>query len=113
MQPITIKDYLSEKLIKYHEHGKELITHCLFNEAHLYFNAQTGQYQCKKCLTEGNMLTLMKQLGDNPGDYDIAGHEKVNFEPRVTAKKNAIDEKDVTKYHKALPKEIREYLINR
>ena len=54
----TIKEYLSEKGIIYRENGKELITKCIFNncdndsasnEGHLYFNTETGQYDCKKC----------------------------------------------------------------
>ena len=71
MTNITLRDYLNEKRIKYTERGNEIMAHCVFadcdkdskgNESHLYFNAQTGQYQCKKCLAEGNILTLMKHF---------------------------------------------------
>lgn len=70
---IGIKDYLDRKNIGYREANGELITCCVFkdcdrgssgNEGHLYFNAVTGLYQCKKCGEEGNLITLAKHLGD-------------------------------------------------
>jgi len=73
IQTITIKEYLDKKGIEYREFGKELITKCLFNacdddskgnEAHLYFNTETGQYDCKKCGEKGNIFTLAQHLGD-------------------------------------------------
>jgi len=62
---ITIKEYLTRKGVDFRESGKELIVRCLFNgcdtdsgvnEAHLYFNADTGQYECKKCGEKGICL---------------------------------------------------------
>ena len=79
LQTITIKEYLIRKGIAFRESGKELITHCLFNgcdsdskgtEAHLYFDAETGQYNCKKCGEKGNLITLAKHFGD--GIQEIA-----------------------------------------
>ena len=78
-QKETIKpaEYLNKKGIQYKTFGKELITKCLFsdcdkdsktNEAHLYFNADTGVYECKKCGEKGNLITLAKHFGDQPGD---------------------------------------------
>lgn len=76
MTPQTITEYLNEKNISYTERGNELITKCLFSncdqdsregEAHLYFNKETGQYDCKKCGVKGNLLTLKKHFGDSSG----------------------------------------------
>lgn len=104
---ITIKEYLSEKNILFRESGKELITKCLFNdcdrdskgeEAHLYFNTETGQYDCKKCGEKGNLFTLAKHLGDTG--------------PK-TKKTNTFNAELVEKCHLALPPHIREYLHKR
>lgn len=104
MQSITIKEYLTRKNISFRESGKELVTHCLFNncdqdsrgiEAHLYFDAETGQYNCKKCGEKGNLITLAKHFGD--------------MKP-ITPKTNVFDAKLVEKCHQALPTHIRQYL---
>ena len=103
LQTITIREYLTEKGIPFRESGNELITKCLFNncdadsrgnEAHLYFNAETSQYNCKKCGAKGNLQTLAKHLGDEP--------EK---KPRVRFNADLVE-----KCHAALPEHIRKYL---
>ena len=80
LQTITIKEYLIRKGIHFREQNGELITRCLFNncdndsrnnEAHLYFNAETGQYDCKKCGEKGNIITLAKHFGDNIDDIAL------------------------------------------
>jgi hypothetical protein len=100
-----IKKYLDLKGISYAERNGELITKCIFSncdsdsrgsEAHLYISKETGQYQCKKCLAQGNLITLKKHFGD-----DIEAKTR-------TTKKISISE--VEKYHKALTPEIIEYL---
>ena len=57
LETLSIKEYLNRKGIEHRESGKELVTKCLFNdcdkdstgnEAHLYFDSDTGQYDCKK-----------------------------------------------------------------
>lgn len=102
---ITIKEYLEKKGITFRERGNELITHCLFNdcdtdskgaEAHLYFNVETGQYDCKKCGEQGNLVTLQKHFGDAP-------------EPRQP-RKQAFDVDMVEQCHEDLPTHIRQYL---
>ncbi len=104
---ITIRDYLTQKGIEFREHGNELITHCVFNgcdedsrrnEAHLYFNAETGQYDCKKCGERGNLVTLAKHFGDTL------------TRPRKIQVFNA---ETVENCHRALPPHIREYLHKR
>ncbi len=74
METISIRDYLTRKGTAFRESGKELIAHCLFsscdndsvgNEAHLYFSAETSQYDCKKCGAKGNIFTLAKHFGDD------------------------------------------------
>ena len=108
LKNITIKEYLTQKNISFRESGKELITRCIFgdcdtdskgNEAHLYFHTETGQYDCKKCGTKGNLLTLAKHLGD------ITDGQK----PLV----KSFDVELVEKHHQALPPHIREYLRRR
>src|SRR3989344_2851939 len=115
LQTITIKEYLTRKGIAFRESGKELITHCLFNgcdkdsrvnEAHLYFDAETGQYECKKCGEKGNLVTLTKHFGD--GIQEIALNPKPPaLNPRKSTK---FDAELVETCHLALPANIRQYL---
>ena len=106
LKTITIKEYLTQKNIPFREVGGELITKCLFgpcdsdskgDEAHLYFNTETGQYDCKKCGAKGNILTLAKHLGDTD--------EK--------PKRAKFNTDLVDKCHTALPEHIRKYLNTR
>ena len=101
----TITDYLNEKHIPYLERGDELIAKCLFNacdqdsregEAHLYFSKETGQYDCKKCGTKGNLLTLRKHLGDTSSPSRTTKQE---FSAAL-----------VEECHQRLPIAIRQYL---
>ena len=103
LKTITIKEYLIQKNIPFREVGGELITKCLFgpcdgdskgDEAHLYFNTETGQYDCKKCGAKGNILTLAKHLGDTD---DRPKRAKFNTDL-------------VDKCHAAMPEHIRKYL---
>ena len=113
MKNTTIKEYLSDKGISYRESGQELVTKCLFsgcdsdskgNEAHLYFDADTGQYNCKKCDAKGNIVTLKKHFG-----------EVVVNEYKDGPKKNVrtITPKMVEDFNRALPPHIIEYLHSR
>lgn len=103
---ITIREYLNMKGFAYHESGGELIIKCIFsncdddshgNEGHLYFDAETGQYHCKKCDARGNLITLMKYFGEKP-EY-----------PRKSMK-SKFNAELVEKCHAALPEHIRMYL---
>ena len=115
LQTITIKEYLTRKGIAFRESGKEIITHCLFNgcdrdsranEAHLYFDAETGQYECKKCGEKGNLITLAKHFGD--GIQEIALNLKL---PASNPRKSTrFDAELVETCHLALPANIRQYL---
>ncbi|TSC79982.1 MAG: Uncharacterized protein G01um101429_294, partial [Parcubacteria group bacterium Gr01-1014_29] len=118
LQTITIKEYLTRKGIEFRENGKELIIHCLFNgcdsdsrdtEAHLYFDAETGQYECKKCGEKGNLITLAKHFGDSI--QEIALNPITHA--RNTRKSMKFDTELVETYHLALPAHIRQYLNNR
>ena len=125
LQTISVKEYLIKKGVVFREHNSELICACLFNhcdedsrkdEGHLYFNATTGQYQCKKCGEQGNIVTLAKFLGDSI--KNIAITDSVLTEPAtVSALKDKpvikLDPTQVGQYHQALPERIREYLNNR
>lgn len=104
-QTITITEYLNEKNIPYTERGTELITKCLFSscdqdsregEAHLYFNKETGQYDCKKCGVKGNLLTLKKHFGGGSGT--------------VRTPKQEFSAELVEECHQKLPLSIRQYL---
>ena len=107
---MNTKEFLSTRGIKFKEQGKELITSCFFNdcdkdskgaEAHLYFNTETGQYDCKKCGAKGNLTTLAKYLGEEP-------------EERPKSKRSeTFDDSLVEKCHTNLPDRIRTYLNNR
>jgi RecA-family ATPase len=79
---IPAKEYLTRKGIRIvTESGNEFTVRCFFangcdddssgNEAHLYFNAKTSQYECKKCGKKGNIFTLLQYFGDNVRDISI------------------------------------------
>ncbi len=102
---ITIREYLTQKGVEFQDRGGELIARCLFsgcdddsraNERHLYFNAETGQYECKKCGEKGNLVTLRKHFGDAPEQR----------QPR----KQTFTAEMVDTCHQELPAHIRTYL---
>src|SRR3989344_9364198 len=115
LQTITPKEYLTRKGIEFRESGKELITRCVFNdcdsdsrgtEAHLYFDTETGQYDCKKCGEKGNLVTLAKHFGD--GIQDIVLNP---ITPTKNPRKSPnFDEALVEACRLALPVHIRKYL---
>lgn len=124
-QEINIKEYLDQQGIDYTERNGELITKCVFNkcdedsrpnEAHLYFNTETSQYQCKKCNETGNIITLAKALED-----DSFGRKNMNFSvPKKSKTKidnkvqnSSIPTEEIEQYHTALPERIHQYLLNR
>lgn len=108
---ITIQEYLSQKGIAYRESGQELIAKCLFNdcdrdstgsEAHLYFNKDTSQYECKKCGEKGNLITLQKHFGDKTTPQRSTSYRGPRFTDEL-----------VQKCHEQLPAHIRTYLNER
>ncbi len=111
MTKLTIQEYLSQKGIAYRESGQELITKCLFNdcdrdsigsEAHLYFNKDTSQYECKKCGEKGNLITLQKHFGDKATTQRASSYRGPRFTDEL-----------VQKCHEQLPAHIRTYLNER
>ncbi len=70
---ISIKDFLDQQGIRYHEEGTELKTLCLFGSCdkgkdnpkngHLYFNTEDSTFFCHKCSEKGNIYKLAKRLG--------------------------------------------------
>lgn len=120
IQTINIKDYLHRKGIIFKESYDELISRCIFNdcdkdsrpnEAHLYFSASTGQYQCKKCDTTGNIFTLAKFLGDEIKDLVV--EDKLKLQVSKTRKRIILDEELVENCHRQIPDNIRLYLNQR
>lgn len=118
IQTITIKEYLIQKGIEFKEVGSELITKCLFgncdqdsrtNEAHLYFSMETGQYQCKKCGAEGNIITLAKHFGEDVKDVATPNNTK----PKNPRKSTKFDPEIAERCHQALPDRIKQYLNGR
>ena len=114
-QTITPKEYLTTKGISFKEQSGELITHCLFNdcdtdskgnEAHLYFNAETGQYDCKKCGAKGNLVTLAKHFGDEMKEIAI-NQPSLQENAQKSTKFNI---ELVETCHLALPNHMRQYL---
>ena len=108
----------------YHKSGKEIVAHCIFNdcdedshgkEAHLYIDDSNGCYQCKKCLEQGNWVTLLKHYGDNLSDYPLLGYESPRRLEQTSTKKQTVrlTDKDIIKYQNAIPENIREYLNGR
>jgi hypothetical protein len=119
MNNIKISEYLTSKNIEYYEKNGELITKCLFNncdkdstgnEAHLYFNKETGQYHCKKCDAKGNLITLSKHLGDTLPSNLISPE---SWPQKKKRQAKTIPAKLVEKCHYSLTPEIIEYLNRR
>ncbi len=107
----TITEYLSQKGISYRESGNELIAKCIFNdcdadsagsEAHLYFNKETSQYECKKCGEKGNLITLQKHFDETTPQRVSPYYNGPRFNDAL-----------VQKCHDSLPQRIRDYLNNR
>lgn len=103
-----IKDLLASSNIDFRAHGSELITHCIFNdcdsdsrgnEAHLYINAETGQYFCHKCGEKGGINGLCEVLG-----------VKSDSPPHLQKDQTPSPNKLAAKYHDQLPLNIREWL---
>lgn len=108
-----LKEYLTHKSLYSWEKNGELITHCLLNEcdrdskeneAHLYVDLQTTQYDCKKCGDRGNIISLAEKLRDK-GDSYIWDHLQKQNKP-VKARFDT----EVKNNHEKLPAEIRLYL---
>lgn len=106
----TTKELLTNSNIEFRVHGDELITHCIFNdcdadsrgkEAHLYINANTGQYFCHKCGEKGGIKGLREALGIRPDSLPVQTYDQ---SPNLN--------KLATKYHNQLPINIREWLKN-
>jgi len=116
-ETITIKEYLNRRSIKIvKEAGKEIAVRCVFggcdddsrkDEAHLYFDAETSQYDCKKCGAQGNIFTLAKHLGDQPSDIFLNPTKKNNSS--AAALKVSV----VEKCCRQMPDRIRQYLNGR
>ncbi|MDE1970025.1 MAG: AAA family ATPase [Patescibacteria group bacterium] len=95
-QTITITEYLTRKGIPFRKNGKELITRCIFsncdddsknNEAHLYFEEETGRFHCKKCDAKGNLMTLAKHFGDDTSSLLLEDMRKTKNEISTDAMK--------------------------
>ncbi|MCA9323528.1 toprim domain-containing protein [Candidatus Saccharibacteria bacterium] len=106
-----VRHMLTSNNIDYRERNGELITHCIFNdcdsdsrgnEAHLYINAETGQYFCHKCGEKGGIKSLREALGVNN-----------DMPPRPTSVSGYNAEKIAKKCHNQLPLNIREWLTNK
>ena len=105
-----VRHMLTSNNIEYRERNGELITHCIFNdcdtdsrgnEAHLYINAETGQYFCHKCGEKGGLKSLREALGVNN-----------DMPPRPTTESGYNADKIAKKCHKQLPLNIRDWLKN-
>lgn len=115
-QTITITEYLTQKGIAFTERNGELVAKCVFSdcdkdsrptEAHLYFHAETAQYDCKKCGETGNIVTLAKHLGDSMDSIALSPQKSTT--PKKVGK-GRISPDLVEQCHEAIPERIRAYL---
>lgn len=117
-----LQEYLTTKGIEFQTRGNEVITRCLFSgcdegrmklsESHLYLNKNTGQYQCKKCNENGNLITLRRHFNDIGEQY---GHKQSLGRIHVRSQKEfalSLSQEAVEQWHTALPVEIIEWLQN-
>ena len=119
-ETITIKEYLNRKGIKIiKEAGKEILVRCVFggcdddsrqSEAHLYIDAETSQYDCKKCGAKGNIFTLAEHLGDQP--KDVLLNKKIS-RPKNTSTSATLNPSIVERCNREMPERIRKYLNDR
>lgn len=118
-ETIPASEYLQKKGIPFREAGEQLIMPCQFgdcdkdsreNEAHLYMSKKTGQYHCKKCNEQGNLLTLANHLDGNTDEVVLHSNGQPVRQTPVQAK---IDLALVEEYHQALPPHIKKYLNER
>lgn len=119
-ETIKIKEYLNRKGIEIiKESGKELVARCIFgncdddsrqDEAHLYFDAETSQYDCKKCGAKGNIFTLAEYLGDKPKDTFVKTPKQrsSNVSSAATLRASVVEQ-----CCRQMPDRIRKYLNNR
>ena len=117
IETITIEEYLNRRKISFREINGELITKCLFDNCdadsreneipHLYFDKETGQYDCKKCGAKGNILTLAKHLGDKPMNV-LLNNKKDR--PKSTTTGATLNPNIVEKCNREMPEHIRNYL---
>ncbi len=114
---MDIRSYLDSKGVPFKENSDELVVKCLFNacdddsrknERHLYFSKATGQYQCKKCLEEGNIFTLMKFFGD----VGISKQGGVQHDLQDSSEQFKIHKK-ILQCSADLPTSVRAYLNDR
>ncbi len=115
---MNITQYLTEKDIEFTTANGELVTKCLFNgcdddsrpnERHLYFDAETSQYDCKKCGQQGNLITLARHFGDTLSNKQPSQKKTV----KKRRKNASITIEQVEQCYDALPENIRQYLHNR
>ncbi len=121
---ITIAEYLTSKGIEYHEAGSQLVVKCIFNdcdtdsrenEYHLYFSKETGQYDCKKCMAQGNLFDLAKHFGDEARDLFV-NHEEYVLKQKSSQKRTPTESVtvDLVEHcHLNLPTNVRRYLNER
>lgn len=113
MKTEEIRNYLVGKGLEPRSSGKELIAKCPFcdKDRHFYVSSETGQFQCKRCGEEGNMVTLAKYFGDDPKPFFDTRTGMARTKPKIAMSRVSVDLID--KCHKELPRHIRSYLNSR
>jgi DNA primase len=111
---IKPEEYLAKKGIKYKKINGEL-NYCCPNgcdddsreyEAHGYMNAETGLFQCKKCLASGGLIKFAEIYGDTVGDI-------IKEKQSIQKPKKVLNSDIIDICHKNLKPDKRQYLNNR
>lgn len=119
METKKSEQFLNENGIEFSERNGELRVKCIFNscdddsranEYHLYFSSETGQYQCKKCATEGNLFTLAEHIGV-PKSQVFSEPLEVKPKVKLPGRYKNVSESDVNAWHAALSQQMSRYLI--
>jgi len=122
--------FLTDWGIDFADKNKQLQTICLFSGCddgktdpklgHLYFLASTGQYHCKKCNAQGNLVTLAEHLGlDVSTLYLKKGKLKKRKKKEKTKQENLkkVYEDNLINeartWHEELTSEHKQYFIDR
>jgi 5S rRNA maturation endonuclease (ribonuclease M5) len=105
-------DFLVQIGTRYKQRGKEvMLERCPFCEQgrakasdHFSFRADTGQYNCIKCNSKGNLITFKRDLGYEPFEYKI--YHKSNQEKAKTISEQPETYYTAYKNARGIPEEI-------
>jgi hypothetical protein len=102
----TVEEYLKERNIPYRRSQSEVYFNCprcQDTKGHLYMNAETWLFQCKKCDWKGNRITWLQERGE----LELATAAPLNTDLQL------LMQRAIEFLHWQLPTRISNYLFSR